>query len=109
MIATAHNRTLTDRDPTAHAEILALRQAAEAIGTSGWSICDLYSRWSRARCAPRDLAGADPAALLRRADAQGRAVESGVRFFAHRPAITCRRDGAVGETEAATLLRIFSR
>ena len=33
VIATAGNRTLTDRDPTAHAEILAIRQAAEAIGT----------------------------------------------------------------------------
>src|SRR5947209_3524431 len=33
VIATAGNRTLTDRDPTAHAEILALRQAADAIGT----------------------------------------------------------------------------
>ena len=32
MIATAGNRTLTDRDPTAHAEMVAMRQAAEAIG-----------------------------------------------------------------------------
>src|SRR2546423_12627251 len=42
VIATAGNRTLTDRDPTAHAEILALRQAAEAIGTERLVDCDLY-------------------------------------------------------------------
>src|ERR1700759_3420096 len=42
VIATAGNRTLTDRDPTAHAEILALRQAAEAIGTARLVDCDLY-------------------------------------------------------------------
>src|SRR5664280_1148757 len=42
VIATAGNRTLTDRDPTAHAEILAIRQAAEAIGTERLVDCDLY-------------------------------------------------------------------
>src|SRR5207248_11506270 len=42
VIATAGNRTLTDRDPTAHAEILALRQAAETIGTERMVDCDLY-------------------------------------------------------------------
>ena len=42
VIASAGNRTLTDRDPTAHAEILAIRQAAEAIGTERLVDCDLY-------------------------------------------------------------------
>jgi tRNA(adenine34) deaminase len=42
VIAAAGNRTLTDRDPTAHAEILAIRQAAEAIGTERLVDCDLY-------------------------------------------------------------------
>src|SRR6202049_3330351 len=42
VIATAANRTLTDRDPNAHAEILAIRQAAEAIGTERLVDCDLY-------------------------------------------------------------------
>jgi tRNA(adenine34) deaminase len=41
VIAAAGNRTLTDRDPTAHAEILAIRQAAEAIGTERLVDCDL--------------------------------------------------------------------
>src|SRR5260364_211342 len=42
VIATAANRTLTDRDPTAHAEILALRQAAQVIGSERLVDCDLY-------------------------------------------------------------------
>ena len=42
VIATASNRTLTDRDPTAHAEVLAIRQAAERIGTERLTDCDLY-------------------------------------------------------------------
>ena len=42
VIATAGNRTLTDRDPTAHAEILAIREAAEKIGTERLVDCDLY-------------------------------------------------------------------
>ena len=42
VIATAGNRTLTDRDPTAHAEILAIRQAAEAVGSERLVDCDLY-------------------------------------------------------------------
>jgi len=42
IIATASNRTLTDRDPTAHAEILAIRQAADTIGTERLVDCDLY-------------------------------------------------------------------
>jgi tRNA(adenine34) deaminase len=33
IVASAGNRTLTDRDPTAHAEVLALRAAAHAVGS----------------------------------------------------------------------------
>ena len=42
VIATAGNRTLTDRDPTAHAEILAIRQAAARLGSERLVDCDLY-------------------------------------------------------------------
>src|SRR3984957_19939264 len=42
VIATAGNRTLIDRDPTAHAEILAIRQAAKITGSERLSDCDLY-------------------------------------------------------------------
>src|SRR5437660_11420766 len=62
VIATAGNRTLTDRDPTAHAEILALRQAAEAIGTERLVDCDLYVTLEPCTM----CAGARPLAPVRR-------------------------------------------
>ena len=109
VIAAAGNRTLTDRDPTAHAEILAIRQAAEAIGTERLVDCDLYVTLEPCTM----CAGAISFARIRRlyygaADQKGGAVDSGVRFFAqptchHAPQVY----SALGETEAATLLRDF--
>ena len=83
VIATAGNRTLTDRDPTAHAEILAIRQAADAIGTERLVDCDLYVTLEPCTM----CAGAISFARIRRlyygaADPKGGAVNSGVRFFA---------------------------
>jgi tRNA(adenine34) deaminase len=111
VIATTSNRTLTDRDPTAHAEILAIRQAAEAIGTERLVDCDLYVTLEPCTM----CAGAISFARIRRlyygaADPKGGAVESGVRFFSsptchHAPEIY----SAVGESEAAKLLRDFFR
>jgi len=109
VIATAANRTLTDRDPTAHAELLALRQAASAIGSERLVDCDLYVTLEPCTM----CAGAISFARIRRlyygaADPKGGAVESGVRFFAqptchHAPEVY----SAVGEQEAATLLKEF--
>ena len=81
VIATAGNRTLTDRDPTAHAEILALRQAAEAIGTERLVDCDLYVTLEPCTM----CAGAISFARIRRLyygarDPKGGAVESGVQY-----------------------------
>src|SRR5271155_3888274 len=111
VIAEAGNRTRPDRDPTAHAEILAIRQAAEAIGTERLVDCDLYVTLEPCTM----CAGAISFARLRRlyygaADPKGGAVESGVRFFAQ-PTCHHAPEGysAVGETEAATLLREFFR
>src|SRR3569623_3413610 len=42
VIAQAGNRTLTDRDPTAHAEMVALREAAQQLGRARLNDCDLY-------------------------------------------------------------------
>ena len=109
VIATASNRTLTDRDPTAHAEILAIRQAAEIIGTERLVDCDLYVTLEPCTM----CAGAISFARIRRlyygaADPKGGAVESGVRFFAQ---ATCHHVpevySAVGEQEAASLLKDF--
>jgi tRNA(adenine34) deaminase len=109
VIATAANRTLTDRDPTAHAEVLALRQAANVVGSERLVDCDLYVTLEPCTM----CAGAISFARIRRlyygaADPKGGAVESGVRFFAsptchHAPEVY----SAVGEQEAARLLREF--
>ncbi len=82
VIATAGNRTLTDRDPTAHAEILAIRQAAEAIGTERLVDCDLYVTLEPCTM----CAGAISLARIRRlyygaADPKGGAVDSGVQLL----------------------------
>jgi len=109
VIASAGNRTLTDRDPTAHAEMLAIREAAHKIGSERLVDCDLYVTLEP--CAM--CAAAISFARLRRlyygaADPKGGAVESGVRFFAsptchHVPEVY----SAIGEREAAMLLREF--
>ncbi len=109
VIATAANRTLTDRDPTAHAEILALRQAAQVVGSERLVECDLYVTLEPCTM----CAGAISFARIRRlyygaADPKGGAVESGVRFFA---APTCHHApevySAVGEQQAAQMLKEF--
>ena len=111
VIARAGNRTLRDRDPTAHAEMLAIRKAAAALGTERLTDCDLYVTLEP--CAM--CAAAISFARIRRlyygaTDPKGGAVESGVRFFAqptchHVPEVY----SAVGEREAAALLREFFR
>src|ERR1700752_664382 len=103
VIATAGNLTLSRRDPTAHAEVLAIREAAERIGTERLTDCDMYVTLEPCPM----CAGAIPFARTRRlyygaADPKGGAVESGVRFFTaptclHRPEVY----GGIGETEAA--------
>ena len=109
VLAAAGNRTLTDRDPTAHAEILAIRDAARALGSERLVDCDLYVTLEPCTM----CAGAISFSRIRRlyygaADPKGGAVDSGVRFFAqptchHVPEVY----SAVGETEAATLLKEF--
>jgi tRNA(adenine34) deaminase len=109
IIARAGNRTLRDRDPTAHAEMLAIRQAAAAIGSERLTDCDLYVTLEP--CVM--CAGAISFARIRRlyygaADPKGGAVDNGVRFFAaptchHRP----EAYGGMGESESAVLLRDF--
>lgn len=109
VIARAGNRTLTDRDPTAHAEVLALREAARALDSERLTGCDLYVTLEPCTM----CAAAISFARIRRLyfgalDPKGGAVDSGVRFFA---APTCHHAPdvypAVGETRAAALLREF--
>src|SRR5213594_4459057 len=109
VIAQSGNRTLAERDPTAHAEMVAIRRAAEALGSERLLECDLYVTLEPCTM----CAAAISFARIRRlyygaADPKGGAVESGVRFFA---SPTCHYVpevySAVGESEAAALLRDF--
>jgi tRNA(adenine34) deaminase len=109
IVARAGNRTLADRDPTAHAELLAIRAAAKALGGERLTGCDLYVTLEP--CAM--CAAAMSFARIRRlyygaADPKGGAADNGVRFFAaatchHRPEVY----GGMSESEAGALLRDF--
>ena len=111
VVASAGNRSLADRDPTAHAEILAIRAAAEKIGSERLTDCDLYVTLEPCTM----CAAAISFARIRRlyygaTDPKGGAVDSGVRFYAspachHVPEVY----SAVGESEAAAMLKEFFR
>ena len=109
VVAVAHNRPRALRDPTAHAEILAIRAACQALDDERLNGCDLYVTLEP--CAM--CAAAIAFARIRRlyfsaADPKGGAVEHGPRFFNqatchHRPDVY----GGLREGEAAALLRDF--
>jgi len=109
VIARAGNRTLRDRDPTAHCEMLAIREAAAVLGSERLTGCDLYVTLEPCTM----CAAATAFARIRRlyygaADPKGGAVENGVRFFAsptchHRPEVYA----GMAESEAAALLKDF--
>ena len=111
VIARAGNRTLELRDPTAHAEMLAIRMACEALGSERLIGCDLHVTLEPCPM----CAGAISFARIRRlyfgaSDPKGGAVESGVRLYAqpichHVPEVY----GGIGESDAAMLLRDFFR
>jgi len=109
VVARAGNRTVADRDPTAHAELLAIRAAAAALGSERLSDCDLYVTLEPcAMCATAMSFARVRRLYFGAADAKGGAVENGVRFFSaptchHRPEIY----GGLNEAECATLLREF--
>jgi tRNA(adenine34) deaminase len=109
VIARAFNRTLTDKDPTAHAEMLVLRAAAAQLGNERLADSDLYVTLEPCTM----CAAAISHARIRRlyygaADPKGGAVDSGVRFFAqptchHRPEVY----SGIGEERAAVMLKTF--
>ncbi len=111
VLARAGNRTIECDDPTAHAEMLAIRQAAEAVGSQRLTDADLYVTLEP--CAM--CAAAISFARIRRlyfgaTDPKSGAVESGVRFFAdptchHVPDVY----SGMAEDEAASLLKDFFR
>jgi tRNA(Arg) A34 adenosine deaminase TadA len=109
LLAAAGNRTEADRDPTAHAELLAIRAAAAALGSPRLVDCDLHVTLEPCPMCAQAISFA----RLRRlyygaADPKGGGVEHGPRIFNqptchHRPEIY----GGIGEGEAAAILQAF--
>jgi len=109
VIAAAHNRPRELKDPTAHAEMLAIRRACEVLWDERLAGCDLYVTLEP--CAM--CAAAISFARIRRLyfgapDPKGGAVEHGPRFFTqptchHAPDVY----GGLAESEAAMLLKAF--
>ena len=111
MIAQAGNRTLADRDPTAHAEMVAIRQAAAALGSERLTGLDIYVTLEPCAMCAAAIAAARLARLLYgAADPKSGGVEHGARVFAHRQAHHRPEVyGGIAETEAAALLQAFFR
>ncbi|HZY68067.1 MAG TPA: nucleoside deaminase [Devosia sp.] len=109
ILAAAGNRMRAANDPTAHAELEAIRAALAARGTGRLDGCDLYVTLEP--CAM--CAGAIAHARIRRvvyaaADTKAGAVDNGVRLFDspschHRPEVI----SGIGEARSAGMLRDF--
>ncbi len=109
VLAEAANRIEADRDPTAHAELQAIRAAAQKLGAPRLVDCDLYVTLEPCPMCAQAIAFA----RLRRVyygalDPKGGGIEHGPRIFSqpschHRPEIY----GGIAEQEAAELLRAF--
>ncbi|MBI3452909.1 MAG: nucleoside deaminase [Rhodospirillales bacterium] len=111
VLAAAHNLVETARDPTAHAEMLVIRAAAQRLGAKHLAACDLYVTLEPCPMCAQAIA----LARLRRvyygaSDPKGGSVEHGPRIFTqptcnHRPEVY----GGFEEVRAALLLRDFFR
>jgi len=111
ILAEAHNSPRELADPTAHAEILALRRAAAALGSDRLEGCDLFVTLEPCAMCAGAIVHARIARLYYGApDPKGGAVEHGARVF-DRPQCLHRPDvyAGIGEGEAAALLRAFFR
>lgn len=111
VIAEAHNAPRETCDPTAHAEILAIRRAAEALGQERLTTCELWVTLEPcAMCAGAIVHARLAKVYYAASDPKGGAVEHGARVFEqeqclHRPEVYA----GIGEKRAAELLREFFR
>ena len=109
IVAEARNAMRSVSDPTAHAEMVVLREAARVLGTSRLDDCTLWvSLEPCAMCAAAISIARVKKLRFAAEDPKGGAVVSGPRWFAqptchHRPDVI----GGIGEEEAAELLRSF--
>lgn len=109
ILARAGNRTEADADPTAHAEVLAIRAACVARGDARLPDCDLYVTLEPCPMCATAIAFARIRRVYFAAyDPKGGGVEHGPRIFSH---ATCHHRpevyGGMRESEAAALLRTF--
>ncbi len=111
VIAAAHNAPRGLCDPTAHAEVLAIRAAAAALGSERLDGCELWVTLEPcAMCAGAMVHARIGRLYYGAGDAKGGAVEHGARVFAqagclHRPEVYA----GIGAEEAAAQLRGFFR
>jgi tRNA(Arg) A34 adenosine deaminase TadA len=109
VIAESRNAMRGSLDPTAHAEMVAIRAAAETLGTSRLDDCTLWVTLEPcAMCAAAISLARIKALRFGAEDPKGGGVVHGARIFAqptchHRPDVL----GGIGEAEAAELLRRF--
>lgn len=109
VIARGRNRMRTDSDPTAHAEMVALRAAASALGTSRLDGCDLWVTLEPcAMCAGAMVLARISRLYFAASDPKGGAVVNGPRLFSqptchHAPEIY----SGMAEEESGALLRAF--
>ncbi len=109
IVAAAHNGPRGGHDPTAHAEILAIRAAAQALGIDRLDGCDLWVTLEPcAMCAGAIVHARIARVYYAASDPKGGAVEHGARVFdqtttLHRPEVYA----GLGEQESADLLRDF--
>ena len=109
LLAEAANAPRRLHDPTAHAELLAIRAASAAIGEDRLQDCELWVTLEPcAMCAGAIALARIPRLYYGAPDPKGGAVEHGARLFA-RPTCHHRPDifGGIGEAEAGALLRQF--
>lgn len=111
VMAKASNRTRIDNDPTAHAEILAIREACRKLGSDRLPGCDLYVTLEPCPMCAAAISFARIRRLYYAAeDPKGGAVDNGVRLF-HAP--TCHHApdvyGGIRASEAAAMLQAFFR
>ena len=109
IIAQAGNQTEADLDPTAHAEILAIRQAAQKLGSARLPECDLYVTLEPCTMCATAISFARIRRLYFGAyDSKGGGVDHGARFFhpAHLPPHP-RSLWRLRERDCADLLKAF--
>ncbi len=109
VIASSHNLVETERDPTAHAEILAIRAASKLLSSPRLTDCDLYVTLEPCAMCAQAISFARIRRLYFGAyDPKGGGVENGARVFAqptcnHKPEVY----GGIAEQECGELLKDF--